>query len=201
LSGAIATVAFALVIAGLTVIGPRRMMQSWKGIAAGAVGVLVVLNASYFTNILPPLPLALTNAGVYHSVTRDGDVYHAVGETRPLISRISMPGMETLVHVNPGESLYLYSAVFAPIKLQTKILHIWQHYDDTANEWRTQAVVSYPISGGRDGGYRGFSVKSLPAKGHWRVDIETADGRIIGRVAFSVVPVSRQIASVEQTLK
>ena len=201
LSGAIATGAFALIIAALTVIGPERMMKSWKGIAAGAAGVLVVLNASYFTNILPPLPLALTNAGVYHSVARDGDVYRAVGETRPLLTRISLPGLAPVIHVNPGDSLSVYSAVFAPIMLQTKILHRWQHYDDAAKEWRTQAVVSYPITGGRDGGYRGYSVKSLPAKGDWRVNIETADGRIVGRVAFTVVPVSRQIASVQQILK
>jgi hypothetical protein len=201
LSGAIATIGFVLVIAALTVIGPQRIMQSWKGIAAGALGVLLLLNASYFTNILPPLPLALSYAGVYHSVTRDGGVYRAVGEARPLLTRISLPGAEPVVHVNPGDSLYLYSAVFAPIKLQTKILHIWQRYDDTANQWRTQAVVSYPITGGREGGYRGFSIKSLPAKGHWRVNIETADGRIVGRVAFAVAPVSRAIASVEQVLK
>ena len=201
LSGAIATGAFALVIAALAVIGPQRMKQSWKGIASGAAGVLVLLNASYFTNILPPLPLALTTAGVYHSVTRDGDVYRAVGETRPLLTRISLPGAKPVIHVNPGDSLSVYSAVFAPIKLQTKILHIWEHYDNATSEWRRQAVVSYPITGGRDGGYRGYSVKSLPAKGDWRVNIETADGRIVGRVAFSVVPVSRQIASVEQILK
>ena len=72
---------------------------------------------------------------------------------------------------------------------------------EAANQWRTQAVVSYPITGGRGGGYRGYSVKSLPAKGHWRVNIETADGRIVGRVAFAVVPVSRTVASVEQILK
>lgn len=201
LSAAIATMAFVLVIASLTVIGPQRIMQSWKGIAAGAVSVLVLLNASYFTNVLPPLPLALTNAGVYHLVTRDGDVYRAVGEARPLLTRISLPGSEPVVHINPGESLYLYSAVFAPIKLNTKILHVWQHFDEAANQWRTQAVVSYPITGGRGGGYRGYSVKSLPAKGHWRVNIETADGRIVGRVAFAVVPVSRTVASVEQILK
>src|SRR5579863_2924746 len=40
LSGAIATVAFSLIVAALTVIGPARMGQSWKGIAAGAGAVL-----------------------------------------------------------------------------------------------------------------------------------------------------------------
>ena len=144
LSGAIAVIAFTLLIAALTVIGPVRILQSWKGIAGGAIAVLVVVNAFYFANILPPLPLALTSAGVFHSVTRDGAVYRAVGESR---NWISVPWAEPVVHVNTGESLSLYSSVFAPIQLRTKILHIWQRYDDAAKGWRTQAVVSYAITG------------------------------------------------------
>jgi hypothetical protein len=198
LSGGVATVAFVLVIAALSVIGPARIRQSWKGIAVGAGAVLAVLNVFYFTNILPPLPLTLANAGVFHSVTRDGAVYRAVGEYR---NWIAVPWNEPIVHVNPGESVSLYSAVFAPIQLRTKIFHIWQRYDDATKMWRTQAVVSYPITGGRDGGYRGYSVKSMPAKGHWRVNIETDDGLLIGRIVFSVTPVSRAVASVEQVLK
>jgi hypothetical protein len=62
-------------------------------------------------------------------------------------------------------------------------------------------VVSYPITGGREGGYRAYSVKSLPAKGKWRVNIQTADDLLIGRVAFTVVPAARQVAFVEQILK
>ena len=198
ISGAVSTVIFALVIAGLAVIGPSRMAQSWKGIAAGAAAVLAVLNLCYFTNILPPLPLSLANAGVFHSVTRDGAVYRAVGESQ---NWISVPWREPVLHVGTGESLYLYSAVFAPIQLRTKIIHIWQRYDDSARTWRTQATVSYPITGGRDGGYRGYSVKSTPANGHWRVNIATADGLLVGRVAFAVAPVSRAVSSVEQILK
>ena len=198
LSGVLATIVFALVIKCLNYIGPQRMKQSWKGIAAGALAVLAVLNACYFTNVLPPLPLAMTRAGVYHSIRRDGNVYRAIGEARSLFT---LPWSEPVVHIMPGESLSLYSAVFAPIQLQTKILHIWQRYDDAAKSWRTQAVVAYSITGGREGGYRGYSVKSLPAKGHWRVNIATADGLLVGRVAFNVIPAASEIASVEQILK
>jgi len=48
--------------------------------------------------------------------------------------------------------------------------------------------VKFPIVGGREGGYRAYSVKSQPASGRWRVDIETAEGQLIGRVPFSVRP-------------
>lgn len=197
-SGAIAVAGFVLVVMTLSFVGPARIRKSWLGIAAGAAAVLAILNVSYFTNILPPLPLALSNAGVFHSVSRDGAVYRAVGESR---NWISVPWLEPTLHVNPGESLSVYSAVFAPIQLQTRILHVWQHYDDKSQDWKTVAVVSYRITGGRDGGYRGYSVKSMPAKGRWRVNIQTADGRLIGRVAFSVVPVSSPVIRVAQVLK
>lgn len=198
LSGVLATIAFVVILTALSLIGPERMQQSWKGIAAGALAVLAVLNACYFTNVLPPLPLALTNAGIFHSVKREGGIYRAVAEARSLIS---LPWTDPVVHIQPGESLYLYSAIFAPIQLQTKILHIWQRYDDAAKAWRTQAVVAYAITGGREGGYRGFSVKSLPARGRWRVNIATSDGLLVGRVAFTVVPAARQVANVERILK
>lgn len=198
LSGAIATGAFALIIVALAIIGPGRMGQSWKGIAIGAAAVLAVLNVSYFTNVLPPLPLALSNAGIFYSVTRDGGLYRAIGESR---GWMSVPWAQPVMRVRRGESLYLYSAVFAPIQLRTKILHVWQLYDDAKKSWNTQSVVSYPIMGGRDGGYRGYSVKSVPARGRWRVNIETADGLLIGRVAFSVVPASNAVARVALDLK
>ena len=198
LSGAIAVGAFALVVVALSIIGPQRIKRSLLGIFAGAAAVFAILNISYFTNVLPPLPLALANAGVFHSVTRDGAVYRAVGESR---NWMSVPWIEPTIHLNRGESLYLYSAVFAPIQLQTRILHVWQRYDDAVKDWKTQAVVSYRITGGRDGGYRGYSIKSTPANGHWRVNIQTADGRLIGRVAFSVAPASNSVTRVAQVLK
>jgi hypothetical protein len=43
-----------------------------------------------------------------------------------------------------------------------------------------------PVSGGREGGYRGSTVKQRVAPGDWRVDLETAHGQIIGRVSFRV---------------
>ena len=42
------------------------------------------------------------------------------------------------------------------------------------------------ISGGREGGYRGYTIKQRVMPGDWRVDAETAEGRIIGRVSFRV---------------
>ncbi len=80
-----------------------------------------------------------------------------------------------LVHVAAGQPLYAYTAVFAPVKLSTRITHSWQHYDAKRKRWVAVSNVSYPINGGRDGGYRGYTIKSHPDTGEWRVDFATAE--------------------------
>jgi hypothetical protein len=92
--------------------------------------------------------------------------------------------------VVPGESLSAYSSVFAPTTLTTTIIHRWQWYDQTKKSWVLKAVISYSIAGGRDGGYRGYSTALANETGEWRVDIETADGRLIERLPFTVEQVT-----------
>jgi hypothetical protein len=47
--------------------------------------------------------------------------------------------------------------------------------------------IPIKVSGGREGGYRAYSFKQRLDPGEWRVDVESADGRIIGRVSVTVV--------------
>ena len=49
----------------------------------------------------------------------------------------------------------------------------------------TKAVIAYPVFGGRDGGYRGYSSALITEVGQWRVNVETADGRRITRLPFT----------------
>lgn len=186
-SGVLAIVAFALFLLLLYVLGSARLKESLRGIVVGSTVVFAMINVFYFTGVLPPLPLAAKDAGVYHSVGRLDGVYTARGEVRPWYARF---GVSAKVHTVPGESLYAYSAVFAPIALTTRIVHEWQWYDSVQKAWVTRNSVSFPITGGRDGGYRGYSTKAEPASGKWRVNVKTADGRPIARITFTVTSVS-----------
>jgi hypothetical protein len=197
-SGALSVGAFLVVLFVLRVIGRERIQEAWRGIALGSLGVFAAINIFYFTNILPPLPLTLANAGVFHGVTKQGDTYRVVAEQGPWLRT---PGTTPVMHVASGERLYLYSAVFAPIMLKTDVLHIWQHYDDAIGRWQTEASVRFSIMGGREGGYRGYSVKSAPHAGRWRVNIETPDGLLIGRVPFVVAAATGAVKNVEQILR
>ena len=187
-SGVVAVGVFALFTILLRILGRERFLADVRRIRAGAFGVFVILNAAYFTNILPPLPLSASSAGVYHSVTRVPGAYLAETETEPW--RVRYLGFAPTLHIVQGEELFAYSSVFAPTKLATTIVHRWQRYDPEREVWVTKAVIVYPIVGGRDGGYRGYSTTPIRETGQWRVDVETADGRLIARLPFTAELVS-----------
>jgi hypothetical protein len=197
-SGIVAIVVLILFLYVLAAINRQQFVAARGKIAAGVAAVYALMNAFYFTNILPPLPLALARVGIYHAVKKTGETYQAIGESEPIQTDF---GIEPVIHVVPGQSISAYSAVFAPIKLSTKIVHRWQHYDPKSGEWRTRSAVSFAINGGRDGGYRGYTIKHNPEPGHWRVDIDTSEGHLIGRIAFQVASVSAPPPAVPQTLR
>ena len=58
-----------------------------------------VVNVFYFLKVLPPLPLALADAGVYHSVKKVGTVYQAVDEPQPWTT---ISGVPPVLHLAPG---------------------------------------------------------------------------------------------------
>ena len=175
------------VVAGL---GPQQWRASRVQVGIGAVLVYALMNIFYFTGVLPPLPIALSAGGVYHFVAKKGDTYNAVAEPQSWTVKFGAPAT---MHVTPGEPLYVYSAVFAPVKLDTKVQHRWQRYDAAHLSWRTISTVTYAINGGRDGGYRGYTLSHKVTPGQWRVDVDLPDGHIIGRVRFTVAMVDKPV--------
>jgi hypothetical protein len=198
-SGVLAIVLYFLFLGLLKVLGRARYRQSrWK-LIGGALAITMAMNVFYFTGILPPLPLALADAGIYQSIRHIGAVYVAQAENEPWTARLGLT--QPTLHVAPGQKLVLYTAVFAPIKMTTRIAHRWQVWDSRTKHWNTQSEVAFTISGGREHGYRGYSVKSNLRPGNWRVNIVAQDRRLIGRVAFTVADVTNPVETTTRTLQ
>lgn len=160
--------------------------------------IFLAINALYFLNLIPPLPLSLQDANVYHSIVRtDTGAYLAQSENQGWL-RFFRPTPR--FHSAPGVPIYFYSAVFSPTSLNTQIVHEWQTYD-SARGWITADRVPLTVRGGRDGGYRTWSVKSGLKPGAWRVNVETPSGAILGRFRFNVVPQSADPPALETELK
>src|SRR6201999_3821545 len=78
--GAIAVVLFFFYLQSLAVLGHDRYRVARIQIAAGMIGITALVNAFYFVKIFPPLPLVLSDTGIYHSIKRDGRDYQVAVE-------------------------------------------------------------------------------------------------------------------------
>lgn len=183
LSGVISLAAMTGFLALAARITPLLFDQAKSRLKWGIGGIFVLLNIFYFTNILPPIPLALKEAGVYHSIIHSGNNFSATAE-KPTWWQ-SLNPYPTL-HLAAGESAYVYGAVFAPTEINTGIVHHWQYYNESEEAWVSQSKIKMAIIGGREAGYRTYSFKINPAPGWWRVNIETGRGQVIGRQEFKV---------------
>lgn len=169
----------------------RRMIYFLIG------SIVVLVNFLYFTNLIPPIPLSLKDGVVAHSVRKNADDnYDLVREDH---------GWQSYFHIyqdynQPTNApVYAYSAVFSPKGLNITILHEWQRYDLVRGEWVTESIISLPVIGGREGGFRTYSKKSNLAYGKWRVNITTDNHKTIGVLRFNLLPADKQPELVTET--
>jgi len=147
--------------------------------------IFILINVLYFTNLMPPIPLSLKDGGVYHSVVRDVDGNYVVG-----LEDYGWKGLITLYpdfHLVSDKGVYAYSAIFSPAYFNTDITHEWQHLDSATGKWVTEGEIGLSVAGGRDRGYRTYSTRADLADGHWRVNVLTSTGQVLGRLRFNVV--------------
>ncbi len=150
-----------------------------------ALVVFGVMNGLYFANIIPPIPLFIRDAAVYHDLTGAAGDYTLIGETETFLENL-WPGQT--IHRDQDGRLYVYTAIFAPTDLTTTIYHHWEFYDPAQGRWLSSGRPSFAIVGGRQAGFRGYTYKSNVQPGRWRVTVETGRGQVLGRVGFVYLP-------------
>lgn len=178
----------------LKYISKKRFKEWQTRIILGVGAIYLILNFLYFTGAIPPVPLFMRKSGVYHSLQWDGvSSYIVYGEDKSWINAFNpFPTF----HKGAGDPIYAVTSVFAPTELKATIIHDWQRYDSENYKWVSVTKVRVPIIGGREAGYRTYSMKQNVTPGKWRVDIKTDTGQIIGRIRFrlmdSVIPNLKQ---------
>ncbi len=168
----------------------RRMLMST------VVGIFAIVNGLYFLDLIPPLPLALQSSGVFHSISRTTNTAYSVtveDQGSTLWDKYGYYlGKPYVFHATPTDYVYAYSAVFSPLSFDTEIKHVWQYYDTSTRKWVTDETVDLSVAGGRDGGYRTYSIMQGLAPGKWRVNITTSSGQLIGRLSIDIVGVDTE---------
>jgi hypothetical protein len=175
------SLAVSLCVFALALPADNEWRRRMAPIAAGIFATFLTVNVLYFANLIPPVPLALKSAGIYHCVHRTSAGYLVQYVPPPLWK--FWEKWDDPFYLSPGESAYCYTAVFAPSRVHIPIHHVWSR--KTADGWTQTDRIPFEIAGGREGGYRGFTKKSGMVPGRWRVEVETEGGQILGRINFT----------------
>jgi hypothetical protein len=155
----------------------RGGAAGWARAHARALGAAVLAIGLVWAGriLVPPAPLFLAGAVVARAVAEMQPVEPVEG------------GVLTAATVMEWGELAAYTAVYAPAGVRQAIGHVW---------WRDHERVAYvalptPVQGGRRRGFRTYSRYTdiqPPIAGHYRVDVITASGQLIGRLRFTVTP-------------
>ena len=170
-------------------VGKKRFLESFTRLFTACTFLTALLIGSYYTGILPPLPLSLKDVGVYHSLERTNGTYVL---TQEVSTPWYLPFAPTVMHIQAGEPLYGYSAVFAPGSFSTNLIHAWEKYDVVQKKWIPQSKVAFTLSGGRNDGYRGYSYITNATPGPWRLSVLSESEQVLGRVQFEVQQVDTE---------
>lgn len=146
--------------------------------------VLIGFLVFYYFRLIPPVPLSIPFIGVYHQVERTADGYRLSHE-RPAW-KLWHNGDQTFF-AQPGDRVYVYFRVFSPARFNDQLQMRW-FWKDPARGWTAHDAIRIRIVGGREEGFRGYGFKANYQAGDWKVHVETADGREIGRVYFELIP-------------
>jgi hypothetical protein len=145
--------------------------------------VAALFCALYFAKVIPPVPLSLSEIGVYHGVRREGDRF-ALSSLRPRWKFWQRGDQDFFSR--PGDTIYCWVAVFSPTHFTDRLSVRWQFHEKDG--WGAPDDIPLEIAGGREGGWRGFTVKANYKPGPWRVEIVTSDSRELGRIGLTVIP-------------
>jgi hypothetical protein len=184
LSGLLAVAITMLLIRLLNSVIPNFLTLQ-KRLLVFSVGCLYALfNGFYYFNIIPPIPLSLTELSIYQGVERTtaGD-YRVLTVQQPWYRTFSPFPLS--FHPVPGQGAACFARVYAPFSLKTTVVQRWE-YKNRAGKWVEYYKQAYTITGENKGGYRGYTAVKNLADGEWRCGVENERGQVLGRKRFIV---------------
>jgi len=157
--------------------GLRRKLTA-IGAGVPLLGILL-----YFLEVIPPVPLSMQYAGIYHGVVKKNGQY--------ILSRNRewwkfWQNGDQDFYYRTGDKVFLFARIFSPTDFSHQIKLRWL-FKNSRKKWEVWDVIPIRIKGGREEGFRGFAFKSNVAIGDWRIVIETSDNREIGSIDFEIL--------------
>lgn len=148
------------------------------------LGIYVFINICYYFNLIPPVPLSLQDGIVAYDVQKQEESFEVTFEQAP--KHLFWKSFDSTFDYSPGDTVFVYTSIFAPINLEIEVLHHWQWFDRQTESWQTSDSISIHVSGGREGGFRGYTFKENVWPGRWKVDVITREGFVLGLLKFKI---------------
>lgn len=161
----------------------RAEIQGTK-ITGLILGLYVLINTFYYFNLIPPVPLALENGMVAYQVEKTNSHYRV--SYQPSKWYTLWRSHNPTVKWQPGDSVFVYTSIFAPAEFTKSVYHRWQWYSPYTESWEVTDRIGYEITGGRDAGYRGYTYKEKLNTGRWNVAVVTGEGLVLGGISFEI---------------
>ena len=161
---------------------PERFALARRQILVPLGCVLVGFLGFYLFRLIPPVPLSIPFIGVYHAVERTEEGYRLTHERSWW--RFWHNGDQQF-RAQPGDKVYVFFRIFSPARFSDQVQMRW-FWKPEGRGWALQDSIPIRIVGGREQGFRGYGVKANFQPGPWKVQVETTDGREIGRVYFDL---------------
>ena len=153
------------------------------------VGIILIMyatiNTLYFTNLIPPVPLALDAGIVAHHVRKKNDIYTVTYDQNEWYIFWRDHNLELILQ--PDEKVFVFTSIFAPTQISKSIFHRWKWYNAETKEWEVVDNIGYEITGGRNDGFRGYTYKENVKPGYWKVDVITIEGLVLGVINFEII--------------
>jgi hypothetical protein len=162
-----AAAATSLALPALAVVHRIRGARGWTALVqavlvAAVIPVALLVGAA---RAVPAVPMGLV----------DG----AIG-TRRVGNEVTEP----IEHLDRApRTLVCATAIFAPLGVREKMLHVWRHDGIVVDR------IELEIRGGREGGFRTYSVKhefGKDPRGTWSCAVETESGQFLGERVITI---------------
>ncbi|MEM6517497.1 MAG: DUF2914 domain-containing protein [Bacteroidota bacterium] len=120
-----------------------------------------------------------------HDIQKENDKYLVSYETKDWFK---FWRNHNYIYTRQSEGpVYVFTSIFAPTELNIEVFHRWKYYDNTSDKWITQDDIGFEITGGRNGGYRGYTYKNNIWNGKWKVEVITSEELTLGVVNFKII--------------
>lgn len=179
------------------------LLRRHAGLFGGLLGGMLLLDTG---GMIPPVPLAAVEIGIFHGVERRHEPAAGRRDVRYWLKYEKPPWYlplrrhDRMFRWREGEKAHCFTAIFAPTGMKLKVFHLWERLE--AGRWvevdRIDASPKGEVIGGADNGFRTWTAKAHLTEGEWRCRAVTASNREISRAAFEVVKATQPGTYIER---